>query len=236
MFSVIKSYLDLCRVSNLATVWTNVLAAVVLSGAAFQWHPFILLLCSLSLLYSAGMCLNDIYDAKIDVDKKPFRPIPSGRISLRSASLFTGVLFAAGLLCLFFVPYQEAVWWGLLLFIFIVAYDKTHKKHPLSVLLMGACRLMIFVVSAMAVTGYFGPYAATAGFIQFFYVLVVSLVARYENTRQKPFVFPVIPAMIAAISILDGIVMAVFAAPLWLAAGIGGAAATYFAQRFIRGD
>jgi len=33
----LKTYLALGRVSNLPTVWSNVLAGVILSGAAFTW-------------------------------------------------------------------------------------------------------------------------------------------------------------------------------------------------------
>jgi len=42
--------------------------------------------------------------------------------------------------------------------------------------------------------------------------------------------------MIACISLLDGIVMAVLVSPAWLVAGISGAVLTQFGQKYIRGD
>jgi 4-hydroxybenzoate polyprenyltransferase len=236
MYSAIKPYLDLCRVSNLATVWTNVLAAVVLSGAEFRWQPFLVLLFSLSFLYSGGMCLNDIIDAPVDRKNKPFRPIPSGRISLRRASVFTALLFTAGTALLIFTPYPRAVGYGIQLLLLIVAYDKYHKAHPFSVFLMAGCRLMVFVISAIALTGSVAFYAAFAGSLQFLYVLVITVVARHEDTQGEPFAFPVIPTMIAGISLIDGAVMALFSSPIWLSAGIGGALLTHVGQRFVRGD
>src|SRR3990172_5795472 len=100
----VKSYLSLCRISNLPTVWTNVLAAVVLSGSGFSWSDFLLLSLSMSLFYSGGMCLNDMLDRTIDDIKKPFRPIPAGRISLQRAAIFTIALLAVALGLLFLLP------------------------------------------------------------------------------------------------------------------------------------
>jgi len=239
MFSVIRSvinYLTLCRVSNLPTIWTNVLAAIVLSSTEFSWLDFFLLALSLSLSYSGGMCLNDIIDAPVDKIKKPFRPIPSGRISIRSASLFTSALFVAGLAILLVVPYQRSVYAGLILLVFIIAYDKSHKAHPVSVLFIASCRLMIFVISSIAVSGKVGSLAAMGGIIQFIYVVIISLAARYENGRATPYSFPLIPIMIACISLLDGALMSVFTSPAWLAAGIMGFAVTLIGQRYIKGD
>lgn len=236
MSSVIKPFIELCRISNLPTVWTNVTASIVLSGAGFSWSAFLLLAGSMSLFYSGGMCLNDICDASVDKTGKPFRPIPSDRISINKASLFTILLFLTGFVMLLFIPYTRAVYAGLILLIFIVVYDKYHKSHSFSVILMASCRLMIFIVSCIAVTGKVGMLAAGAGFVQFVYTLIISMVARHENTRRKEYSLPVVPGMIACISLIDGIVMAFFVSPVWLAAGIGGAVLTTTGQKFIRGD
>jgi len=232
----VKAYLDLCRVSNLPTVWTNVLAAVVLSVGEVSWFLFALLSLSLSLFYSGGMCLNDICDAGIDLLKRPSRPIPSGRVQLRGAWLFTILLFTSGLSLLVAVPHPRAIVAGMVLVLLIIAYDTLHKALYLSIFLMAACRLMIFVVSALAVSGTVGRYAGLAGCLQFCYVLLISMVARHENRRGVSYPVPLVPIMLAGISVLDGVVMAVAVSPVWLAAGICGASLTLAGQRFVRGD
>ncbi len=232
----IKPYLELCRVSNLPTVWTNVLAAVVLTGLDFSLPLFVLLALSMSLFYSGGMCLNDINDLAYDRQKKSSRPIASGKISIGHALVFTAVLFTGAVFLLTLVPYNNAVYPGLLLLLFIVIYDKFHKAHPLSVLVMAACRLMVFITSAIAVSGTAGVLVLIAGFIQFAYIVIMSLVARHESSIDKPFTFPVIPLMLACISLLDGLVLAVIASPLWLTVGISGMALTLLGQRYVRGD
>lgn len=236
MFSAIKPFLELCRVSNLPTVWTNVLVAIVLTGSEFSWVNFLILCASHSFFYSGGMCLNDVCDVAIDRIKKPFRPIPSGKVSIKNAYMLTTVLFALSLAFLLLSPYQRAIYAGFLLLLVIIAYDKFHKAHSLSVILMATCRLMVFVVSALAVTGTVGLFVVIAAILQFLYVLVISLVARHENSRKNIYHFPVVPAMIACISLLDGIVLALLASFVWLAAGIGGAILTLMGQKYLRGD
>jgi 4-hydroxybenzoate polyprenyltransferase len=231
-----KPYLDLCRVSNLPTVWTNVLAALVVSGAGFKWPDYLILSFSLSLFYMGGMCLNDLCDVQIDRNRKPFRPIPSNRVSIPRVRLFTGFLFGIALALLLLVHFSRAFYAGFLLLGVIIVYDFVHKTYSFSVFLMAGCRLLIFVVSAIGLTGAVGLYVWTAGLLQFVYVLVLSFVARYENTLPKGFPFPVIPWMLACISLLDGLIMAVFVSPSWFATGLIGMILTRLGQRYVRGD
>jgi 4-hydroxybenzoate polyprenyltransferase len=48
-----------------------------------------------AVLNAASNGLNQIFDLEIDRINKPKRPLPSGRLSLREAWVFTGVTFAA---------------------------------------------------------------------------------------------------------------------------------------------
>ncbi|MEW5744151.1 MAG: UbiA family prenyltransferase [Nitrospirota bacterium] len=232
----IKPFLELCRISNLPTVWTNVIAAVVLSVPEARWSLIGILALSLSSFYMGGMCLNDIYDREADRTGKPFRPLPSGRVPVRAAFYLTAMLFAAGLLLLLVIPYREALWAGFVLFIVIVLYDKFHKTHPASIMLMAMSRAMVFVIAGIAAAGAVTVTAAIAGVVQFCYTLLISTIARVENTRKERFPFPVIPAMIACISLIDGALMASFASPSWLLAGLAGALLTLAGQAYVRGD
>jgi 4-hydroxybenzoate polyprenyltransferase len=231
-----KAFLDLCRISNLPTVWTNVLAAMVLSGVSFSWADFLVLSASLSFFYSGGMCLNDLWDAEIDRVDKPFRPIPSGRISIRTAWLFTTSLFVIALSLLLIPGSRKALYAGFILLGLIILYDWSHKKRPSSVFLMAGCRLMVFVVTGAAVSGTVEGTVLIGGLAQFLYILVLSLVARYENRSEKKFPFPLIPFMLAGISLLDGMLMAFWGSSALFLAGAGGAVLTYLGQKYVRGD
>ena len=87
--------LRLGRVSNLPTVWTNVLAGVALAGASpWQWAVLPAAL-GLSLAYLGGMYLNDAFDSAIDARERPSRPIPSGAIDANTVFAL-GLRTAAG--------------------------------------------------------------------------------------------------------------------------------------------
>src|SRR5262245_5342667 len=72
--------LRLGRVSNLPTVTSNVLAAIALAGVPAGASTIAGLCLALSMMYVAGMCLNDAFDRDIDRVERPERPIPSGQV------------------------------------------------------------------------------------------------------------------------------------------------------------
>ena len=80
--------LFLGRVSNLPTVWSNCLAAWLLAGGALvgtaDVQRFAWLIVGATLLYLAGMFLNDAFDVQFDREHRTERPIPSGAISARA--------------------------------------------------------------------------------------------------------------------------------------------------------
>ncbi|HVR20889.1 MAG TPA: UbiA family prenyltransferase, partial [Polyangiaceae bacterium] len=76
----LRTLLDLARISNLPTVWSNVLAGAVLGTTEVRASSVVVVGVAASLLYSGGMFLNDAFDAGVDARERPERPIPSGRI------------------------------------------------------------------------------------------------------------------------------------------------------------
>lgn len=144
-----RPWLELARVSNLPTVWTNVLAAWFLAGGKWEWQPLAWLLAGGSLVYTGGMFLNDAADVKFDREHRAERPIPSGRASLASVWL-AGLIFLAvgGALMIF----QAGVcpWLTGALVLAILVYDFWHKRWSGSVFVMGSCRTLLFLAVASA--------------------------------------------------------------------------------------
>lgn len=78
--------------------------AATATGAAppEAWHPQLVVypligLTMAAVLNAASNALNQIYDLEIDRVNKPKRPLPSGRLDLRTAWTFTGVAYAVAL-------------------------------------------------------------------------------------------------------------------------------------------
>lgn len=238
--SALKTALTLGRVSNLPTVWMNLISAAVLTsvatGAPVSVASVLILLLALSCFYAGGMCLNDYCDRHWDAEHQPFRPIPAGHIRAAQVLCLTLALFAAGLALLLLTPDIRGLWAACALLGLIVAYDTLHKKHRSSVFLMAATRLGVYLVGAFAIAGSLPLSVLIIGLIQCTYTLLVTVVARAEHGREGGYGFPVIPWMIAAMGLVDGLYLAVVVAPVWLLAGLATVALTRLGQRYVRGD
>src|SRR5262245_1056557 len=96
-----RAYAQLVRLPNVFTAFADICLGALAAGAllAERWLPFVLLLLASGCLYCGGMVWNDFFDVEQDRRERPFRPIPSGRITLREAAVFGSALLSAGLLC-----------------------------------------------------------------------------------------------------------------------------------------
>ena len=122
----IHTLLTLGRVSNLPTIWTNVLAAAVLaqtsrdlslpgplffstSGQGIELtdistfpalSPFLWFatLFALSVMYIGGMFLNDAFDARWDMENHNLRPIVTGDIKASRVWFYGSMLMLVGVI------------------------------------------------------------------------------------------------------------------------------------------
>lgn len=230
-------YLRLGRVSNLPTVWTNVLAGVVLAGGHLEPRRLILLWSALSSFYVGGMFLNDAFDRGFDACARPQRPIPSGQIGAVEVYAFGYSLLAAGALLLAaeaFLFGGRSSWApvgaGALLAAAIVLYDAWHKGNPLSPLLMALCRMLVYVIAALAVTPRLEAAVLGAAVALLAYLIGLTAVAKRENLKEPRNLWPLLflfapfvyTARIAAGSAVCAVFYACFLAwvvwALWLVA------------------
>ena len=105
----IKALLDLGRVANLPTVWSNVGAAWMLGGGEHVWRVFPLIV-GASLLYCGGTTLNDAVDAEFDREFRPERPIPAGTFTVKQVWAIGGAMLGAGALILPVLAKASLVW------------------------------------------------------------------------------------------------------------------------------
>lgn len=155
------AYLQLVRIPNVFTAISNIAMGFVYVQSSFQpVAKFALLAAASSLLYSAGMVLNDVFDFAIDKTERPERPLPSGRIALGWATKLGFGLLAAGVLLAGLCGLVPAII-ALALAVAIYLYDGVVKRTPLAPLLMGCCRTLNILLG-MSVAGIAGPTAFSA--------------------------------------------------------------------------
>lgn len=219
----------LARISNLPTIWTNVLAGLALTTEGPAWSSYLWLAASMSCFYTGGMFLNDAFDRDIDHRERPSRPIPAGDVSASEVFGIGFALLAAGALLL--VPTPTALPWGLALGVAIVVYDMRHKGSRLGPFVMGLCRGLVYCTVAAAVA-VVTPVVLLAAAGLTAYVAGLTQVAKLAGASARWLV----PALIAGISLVDAALVA-FHAPLVLAAAaVLGFPLTLFLQRFVPGD
>jgi len=190
-------WLGLGRVSNLPTVWTNTIAGVVLAGGAINDLRVPLLLLAMSACYIAGMFLNDVFDREIDALERPERPIPSGLIETATVSTVAWGLFLFATILLLIVGFlfdSGSGWWpvvfGLLLVAAIVFYNVHHKDNPASPIVMGTCRMLVYLTSAFAITREPPLAVFVCAVLAVAYLIGLTYVAKQENLTEVRNLWP----------------------------------------------
>jgi len=196
-----RAWLEILRISNLPTVWTNVLVGAVLSIAvARPSNPslisVLIAIIAGSCLYLAGMVFNDVFDLEIDRRERPGRPIPSSRIGRGAATTIGAVLLAIGV----GLPWFHGVIAGSVatgIGVMLLAYDALHARTAWSVLLMGGCRAGLYILGMACLNDPTGSgaddgllLAVIGGGIAAIHVAAFSMVARDEVTEASQWKCP----------------------------------------------
>jgi 4-hydroxybenzoate polyprenyltransferase len=120
------AWLKLLRLPNVFTAVADVTMGYLVTQRELQPASHVAFLVAAScLLYLSGMVLNDVFDAEADARDRPDRPIPSGRVPLRSATAAGWAMLASGVLVAWYASFLA---------------DGVLKRTSLAPLLMGACR------------------------------------------------------------------------------------------------
>ncbi|MBW3570681.1 MAG: UbiA family prenyltransferase [Gemmatimonadetes bacterium] len=191
-----RTYLRLGRVSNLPTIWTNVLAGAALAGAAPRPATALLLCLAVSLLYTAGMFLNDAFDREVDARERPERPIPAGEITAAEVFLAGFAMLGGGWLLLAgaarahgsaAAPAVAALLAGA-----IVVYNLWHKGNPLGPVLMGLCRALVYAAAALAVVPGLAARVVWGAAALLAYVVGLTFAAKQESRGRVRNLWPLL--------------------------------------------
>lgn len=200
-----RAYLLLSRISNLPTIWSNVLAGMTIAGGAVLQFPLALIALvavAVSLVYTGGMILNDAFDAPFDAMHRPERPVAAGDVARSEAFAAGGLVILLGVLLQALVSPRSFAWAAILAGT-VVLYDYHHKGFRFGPIVMGTCRGLVYCVAASAAAGVSASVLAAALLLTV-YTASLTLVAK----RAGPRAGIVVPVMIAGMSLLDALVIA----------------------------
>ena len=184
-----QALLRLGRVSNLPTVWTNVIAGATIANTAANIVDVALVGLAMTAFYVGGMYLNDFFDRDIDARERPGRPIHAGDISAGAVSAIGFALLAVGTVLLARFGLLTVIL-GLALAGSIVLYDLWHKGNIFAPIIMGLCRALVYLTTGAAVSGEI-RFALIAGAIALAaHVIGLTYAARQENLNQVGRLWP----------------------------------------------
>ena len=185
---------QLLRLPNVFTAFADVGLAACVGVAVFPgwrepgyWLTVALLALASGSLYLAGMVWNDVFDLDEDRRDRAFRPLPSSRVSLRTAAILGTVLIAAGI---GLAAAAGALGLGLGLAAAVLAYDGGLKRTALGPLAMAGCRFLnvLLGLSAVPADAFPLPLRVHLAGVVGVYIVGVTWFARTEaaesNRRQ----------------------------------------------------
>ncbi|WNJ20607.1 UbiA-like protein EboC [Pontibacter sp. G13] len=186
----ILGYLRLLRPPNILTAWADILAGTAIAGAWAVHDGWPILevgsigqICWLVLattgLYGGGVVLNDYFDADLDAEERPERPIPSGAVSKRGAGIWGATWMLTGI----FAAFQAGMisgWIASIIALLVVLYDSWGKHQPiLGPINMGMCRGFNLLLGVSLVTAALIP-KLWMGLIPIVYIGAITLISRGE--------------------------------------------------------
>lgn len=184
----------LLRLPNVFTAFADIAlglcATAALSpqsvGDSFAWKAALLVIAS-GCLYMAGMVWNDYFDFEEDKRDRPFRPLPSGRISLRTAFWIGLSLLCVGWSCAALTGRTGALI-GLALVVAILAYDARVKRTKFGPIGMALCRFLNVLLGLSLADAATLPIVTRLhlAFTVGVYIVGVTWFARTEEKRSDP--------------------------------------------------
>ncbi len=188
-------YLRLCRFPTVFTALADISLGFLLAHTNLQpVGEFLWLLGASASLYLSGMVFNDVFDINQDSIERPNRPIPSGKVSSKSAIVFGMILMGNGVACAAMAS-MNSLYVALMLCTSILLYDRWMKRTVLGPLFMGSCRFLNIILGASSAATMFPAVFQNphlwVGLCMGVYIAGVTLFAKREakTNSRSPLLF-----------------------------------------------
>jgi hypothetical protein len=218
----LRPYLQLVRLSNVFTAFADICLAALASGVGLDhWPPFTLLLLASGCLYCGGMVWNDYFDLEQDKRERPFRPLPSGRISRSRAGFLGATLLGLGWLFAVAAGGCRGEWhWtpviiATALVAAILLYDAWLKRTWAGPLAMGTCRFLNVLLGLCVDGSLTWKRELHLALVVGLYIVGVTWFAQKEAAVSKPSILTG-----AAVTMLAALVLGLML-PVQLSPGVG---------------
>lgn len=155
---------------SISVVFSSVVG-YFLGTSEIDWAIVVMLAVGGYFMVGASNAFNQVMERDLDalMDRTKNRPVASGRMSVRTA-LGIAILFTVlGLITLFYINPQTAMFGGVSIFMYVLLYTPLKTKTPLSVFVGAFPGAIPFMLGWVAATNDFGIEPGTLFMIQFFW-------------------------------------------------------------------
>lgn len=163
------NYIELLKPRLSATVIFSCLAGYLLATTVIDVELLCKLLIGGVALVGASNGLNQVYEVNTDalMDRTKNRPLPTKRITINSALIFSLILGLIGICCLAMINFRCAFFGGLSALIYIIGYTPLKTTTPISGFIGAFPGAMPFMLGWVAVTNKFSLETGVLFAIQF---------------------------------------------------------------------
>ncbi|WP_423793361.1 UbiA family prenyltransferase [Methanocaldococcus indicus] len=122
------SFLELIRAKNCFMAGLSGIIGYLIANSTLNFYYIILIFLAIFFICGFGNCINDIFDIEIDRINKPYRPLPSGRVSIKTAKILAIILLVLGLISSLLInlyAFLLALFNSILLYL----YAKKYKRY-----------------------------------------------------------------------------------------------------------
>jgi len=155
---------------SISVVFSSV-AGYFLGTSEIDWAVVVMLAVGGYFMVGASNAYNQVLERDLDalMNRTKNRPVASGRMSVKTA-LGIAILFTVlGLVTLFYINPQTAMFGGISIFMYVLLYTPLKTKTPLSVFVGAFPGAIPFMLGWVAATNDFGIEPGTLFMIQFFW-------------------------------------------------------------------
>lgn len=169
--SFISNFKEITKIRLSISVVFSSLAGYALGATVIDVKTLILLAIGGYCMVGASNAYNQIIEKDLDalMHRTQNRPIPSGRMSVKSAFKIAVILTLAGIAILYTINPKTAMFGAVSIFLYTSIYTPLKTKTPISVFVGAIPGAIPFMLGWVAATNEFGIEPGTLFMIQFFW-------------------------------------------------------------------
>ena len=169
--SIISDFKEITKMRLALSVVFSSVAGYLLGAETINWTTVLLLSLGGYFMVGASNAYNQIIEKDLDalMNRTKNRPVPSGRMSVNSAFIIATVFTVLGLVILYNINKQTALFGAISIFLYTCVYTPLKTKTPLAVFVGAIPGAIPFMLGWVAATDQFGIESGTLFALQFFW-------------------------------------------------------------------